>query len=186
MNDADVADESPLPAPADQNERRNSLLSRAIKLREAAAYREACAAFAHLTGEFPDDAEIWFQAAWAHDNAGLETEAAPFYERALALPGLPDAQRADALLGLGSTYRVLGRSEDAMRILQAAVDQYPANNALRVFQAMAEFDSGSPARGFATALTLLVDLARDETIEEYRRPIVEYAAALKAGSRSQR
>jgi hypothetical protein len=43
---------------------------------------------------------------------------------------------------------------------------------------MAEFDSGSPARGFATALKLLVDLAGDEAIEEYRRPIVEYAAAL--------
>jgi hypothetical protein len=61
MNDADVPGESPLPAPSVQHEHRKSLLSQAIKLREAAAYREACTAFALLTGEFPEDAEIWSQ-----------------------------------------------------------------------------------------------------------------------------
>jgi tetratricopeptide (TPR) repeat protein len=166
-----------------QHERRNALLAQAVKLREAAAYPEACAAFADLTMKFPDDAEVWFQCAWAHDNASLEAEAAQFYERALALPGLSDAQRADALLGLGSTYRLLGRSEDAVRVLQAAVDTYPANNALRVFHAMAEFDSGLSTRAFATALRLLLDIAADKTIDEYRRPIAEYAAALEVKSR---
>jgi hypothetical protein len=50
-----------------------------------------------------------------HDRAGRETEAVLSYERAIDL-GLPISELAGALHGLGSTYRALGRYDDASRI----------------------------------------------------------------------
>ena len=73
-----------------------------------------------------------FEEACAHDREGREAEAVPCYEEALRL-GLGDPERARALLGLGSTYRNLGRHDDAVRVLEAAVAEYPGRAELRLF-----------------------------------------------------
>jgi tetratricopeptide (TPR) repeat protein len=67
-----------------------------------------------LVVAYPDDAEINFQTAAVHDNLGLERDSIPFYLRALAqgLSG-PDLERC--VLGLGSTYRVLGEYQRKRR-----------------------------------------------------------------------
>ena len=88
-------------------------LAEAIQLRETgrakqdqAVLEEARTLLLELAAAYPDDAEITFQTAVAHDNLGLSREAVPFYLRALTqgLSG-PDLERA--LMGLGSTYRGL-------------------------------------------------------------------------------
>ena len=89
-------------------------LQEAIQLREEgrakqdlAILEQARTLLFELLAAYPDDAEINFQQAVAHDNSGFGREAIPFYEKALehGLSG-PDLERA--LLGLGSTYRALG------------------------------------------------------------------------------
>ena len=93
-------------------------LAAAVRLRERGELKAARAALLELVAEGSDDAVVHYQTAWAHDVLGLESEAIPFYERALAL-GLHGEERAGALLGLGSTYRTLGRYDDAERTLRA-------------------------------------------------------------------
>ena len=88
-----------------------------------------------------------FEAACAHDREGREAEAAPCYEEALAL-GLGAAERPRALLGLGSTYRNLGRHDDAIRLLETGVAEYPDRSELRLFLALALRSGGRERDAF--------------------------------------
>src|SRR5205807_7963594 len=109
-------------------------VAEAIRLREAGRARqdqamleEARTLLLELSAAYPDDAEITFQTAVAHDNLGLEHESIPFYVRALdqGLSG-PDLERA--LLGLGSTYRGLGEHQKAEETLRRGVREFPDNH----------------------------------------------------------
>jgi predicted Zn-dependent protease len=149
--------------------------SRAIALRDAGELEQSCALLLQLTEEFPEDAELWYQCAWSHDRAGLEDEAVPLYHRAVETPGLSPTHRVEALLGLGSTYRVLGRVNESRQLLSAAVAEFPDHRALRVFLAMTSFDAGQQGAAFGAVLATLVDVADDDSIAEYARPLRLYA-----------
>jgi len=73
-----------------------------------------------------------YQLAWTLDRMGLETDAAPYYEHAIAT-GLAGDDLRGALLGLGSTYRVIGRNADAVRTLAAGVARFSDDGAMRTF-----------------------------------------------------
>ena len=74
-----------------------------------------------LAAEFPDDAEVAYQTAWVHDVLGLEAEAVPFYEHALAGDGLSEEDRRGARLGHASTLRTLGRYPEAVAAFRPLV-----------------------------------------------------------------
>src|ERR1700751_2784556 len=116
-------------------------LEHAIQLREKgrgeqdqSILEEARTLLLALVAAFPGDAEINFQATVVHDNLGLERESIPFYEQALrqGLSG-PDLERC--LLGLGSSYRVLGEYQKAEETLRLGVREFPDNRALKVLLA---------------------------------------------------
>ena len=81
---------------------RDRRLAEAVSLRENGLPEQARPLLVALAVEYPDDAEVQYQAAWVHDYLGLEDDAVPYYERALAL-GLPEPEREGLILGLGST-----------------------------------------------------------------------------------
>lgn len=72
--------------------------------------------------------------ACVHDRLGLEAEAVPFHERCLTGTGLSAQDRRGALLGLGSTHRVLGRYAYAVGTLRRGVAEYPDDGGLRTFR----------------------------------------------------
>lgn len=82
-----------------------------------------------------------YDEACAHDRAGREEEAIPCYEEALRL-GLEDPLRRQALLGLGSSYRNELRHTDAIALLGDAAAEYPDDQALQVFLALALWSGG--------------------------------------------
>ncbi len=159
---------------------RDRELAEAVRLREQGNAEEARARLLTLTEQWPDDAEIAYQTAWAHDVLGLEAEAVPYYERALASGELPDGNRCEALLGLGSTYRVLGRHEDAERTLRQGVAEFPAHGALRAFLSMALFNTGRHEESVRLLLDLLAATSEDPSVRRYRRAIEFYAKDLTA------
>src|SRR5260221_14700897 len=87
-------------------------IAEVARLRDAGLLEASRALALALLAEHPDDTVLNLQAAWTHDTMGLEVEAVPFYERAIAA-GLDGEDLRGALLGLGSTYRVIGREADA-------------------------------------------------------------------------
>ncbi len=152
-------------------------LAQAVAMRDNGDDEEARALLTTLQSERPDDAVVNLQCAWAHDKLGLEAEAVPYYEKALRL-GLADHDLHDALLGLGSTYRALGRYEASLETLDRGVAVFPDDNAMRVFRAMALYNNGRHKEASETLLRLLVDTTGDEAIGRYHGALDEYAADL--------
>jgi tetratricopeptide (TPR) repeat protein len=166
-------------AAAAARDRRDQALAQAVRLREGGQVEEARTQLLALGREWPDDAEVAYQTAWAHDRLGLEAAAAPFYEHALR-NGLAAEHRIGAYVGLGSTYRVLGRYEQARSTLERGLGEFPGNAALRTFLAMTLYNLGAARDGLALALTVLAETSSDPGVEGYRRAITYYADDLDA------
>ncbi|MFE4588424.1 tetratricopeptide repeat protein [Streptomyces laurentii] len=159
---------------------RDIRLTEAVALRTAGRREEARDLLVALADRHPDDAEIAYQTAWAHDVLGLEADAVPYYERALAAgpDSLGAEDRGGAFLGLGSTYRVLGRYDDAVATLRRGAEEFPEDGALRAFLAMALFNAGEAHDSVRTLLRLLVESSEDPSVQRYRSAIAYYAEDL--------
>ncbi len=152
-------------------------LAQAIRLREEGRLEESRTLLMELVAAHPDDARVNFQTAWAHDRLGLEREAVPYYERALAL-GLDGDDLAGALLGLGSTYRALGEYERAVATLRRAAEAFPERCIMEVFLAMALYNAGEHREAMERLLRALAETSSDESIRRYQRAIAFYADKL--------
>ena len=153
------------------------LLAEAVAMREAGQVEEAKRLLLDLHTQSPDDPIINLQCAWAHDKLGLEAEAVPFYEAAVRL-GLDGEDLRSALLGLGSTYRTLGRYDDALATLTRGIETFPDDRSMQVFRAMALYNNGKPKEACQVLLQIVSDTTSDEGIRSYRAAIDIYAADL--------
>lgn len=157
---------------------RDRRLAEAVSLRESGQPEQARPLLNALAAACPDDAEVQYQTAWVHDVLGLEAEAVPYYERALAL-GLPEPEREGLVLGLGSTYRNVGRIADSLALLERGVLAYPANHAMRCFLALTRLANDEPREALALAFDVILNTSTDPTIERYRRSLSEYREELR-------
>ncbi|MBC9717478.1 tetratricopeptide repeat protein [Streptomyces sp. TRM66268-LWL] len=159
---------------------RDQQLRAAVRLREQGQREEAREMLVALAEQYPDDVEVACQTAWVHDALGLEAEAVPYYVTAVSAPGLSPEDRAGSLLGLGSTYRALGRYAEAVATLEAACAEFPEDTALQTFFAMALHNVGRGKEGMELLLTLLATTSSDPQIASYRPALEEYAKDLDA------
>ncbi|MEY9858765.1 putative Zn-dependent protease [Catenulispora sp. GAS73] len=162
------------------DEDRDARLAEAVALRTAGEPEQARQLLVVLSAEFPADAEVAYQTAWVHDVLGLEVEAVPFYERALAGQGLSGDDKRGALLGYGSTLRGLGRYPEAVEVFRRGIVEFPEDNALRTFCAMALYNVGEHHDAMRTLLEVLAATSSDPGIQRYRRAIEHYATDLDA------
>ncbi|MGW0806106.1 tetratricopeptide repeat protein [Nonomuraea sp. NPDC002799] len=151
---------------------RDGELARAVRLREEGAHEQARAVLVELARRHPEDAEVAYQTAWAHDVLGLEAAAVPYYEQALAGPGLSDGDRLGVYTGLGSTLRVLGRYAEALETFTRGLAEFPEDAGLRTFMAMALHNAG---RSGEAVSVLLKVVAESDRSGPYRRAIAYYA-----------
>ncbi|MEU0298060.1 tetratricopeptide repeat protein [Streptomyces sp. NPDC006175] len=159
-------------------QKKDELLAEAVRLREEGHPEQARERLLSLTASFPDAADVAYQTAWAHDVLGLEAEAVPYYERSLQGDGLTDEERRGALLGLGSTYRVLGRFGQAVETLRRGVAEFPDDGALKTFLSMALFNTGEHHEAMQLLLCLLAATSESPGVQRYRPAIEHYAADL--------
>jgi len=159
-------------------------LAEAIQLRETgrakqdqAILEEARTLLLDLVAAYPDDAEITFQTAVVHDNLGLERESIPFYVRALE-QGLFGPNLERAYLGLGSTYRGLGKYQKAEETFRRGVKEFPDNRALQVFLAMTLYNTQQYKEAMELVLTNLLETTSDEKLQYFKRPLFYYASHL--------
>jgi tetratricopeptide (TPR) repeat protein len=152
-------------------------LAKAVELREGGDLEQARALLLELRAERPDDAQVALQTAWVHDSLGYEEEAVGHYEAALA-GELSDDELRPLLLGLGSTYRTLGRDEDSDRTFREAIERFPDFRPLRVFHAMTEYNLGRPREAVRALIEVLLETTSDPQILRYRRSLGAYAEDL--------
>ncbi len=152
-------------------------IEEAIRLRNSGEPDEALTRLRALHELNPDHSELNLQMAWTLDGLGEESEAVPFYESALS-GDLGDDDAMNALRGLGSTLRALGRYQEAASVLNDAVRRFPDDRALQVFDALALYNVGEAKKACENMLLLLIDTTSDERIQTYQSALSEYAADL--------
>jgi tetratricopeptide (TPR) repeat protein len=154
------------------------LAAKARKSEGEAGMEAARLLLAALAHEFPDQAEAQVEAAYIHDALGREAEAIFYYEQALRI-GLTGIEDPPAVhLGLGSSYRTLGRYDEARAVLEQACRLFPDDRALRVFLAMVHYNVGESSAAMATLLTIIAETAEDARIRAYAGAIAFYADRL--------
>lgn len=149
-------------------------LATAVRLREDGRLEEARQLLLELRSESPDDARIAVQTAWVHDSMGFEEEAVAHYEAAIA-GDLSDDELRGALLGLGSTYRALGRDDESEETFRRGIERFPDFAALRVFRAMTLYNLGRAHEAVRELIHVLLETSSDPGIERYRRSLGAYA-----------
>lgn len=144
-------------------------MSRAGKNDEAIAHLRA------LVDDFPDNPRAYFEYGGAFDSAGYESEAITHYNHALEL-GLPAEYLPQIYLQLGSSLRNVGRLDEAVAMLQKAVNEYPERPSLKVFLALAQESAGRTHDALTTLFELAVSHAETADMKRYARSIHAYIA----------
>lgn len=157
--------------------RKDESLRGAIELRLSGQAEKAREILLKLVEAYPDDAEVNYQTAWVHDILGCEREAVPFYVQAIEL-GLKGEDLEGALLGLGSTYRTLGKYEQAETTLRRGLKEFPQKRVFQIFLAMTLYNLERNHEAMELLLTNIVETTTDESILGYRRAILLYATQL--------
>jgi len=152
-------------------------------LRRAGRHDEARDLAVELASQAPDDAELQFEAAWVHDFVGQEAEAVPYYLSALSGNLRPELLRR-AYLGLGSTYRTIGKFAEAERVLTEGLARFPDANEMKVFLAMVSHNLGRSKQAVEMLLSLLAETSADQNIQSYREAIAFYTHDIDAATSS--
>ena len=146
-----------------------------LALRRAGQHEEACSLAVRLAAQAPHDAELQYETACVHDYLGREAQAVAFYLAALSGGELSAEHLRSAYLGLGSTYRALGRYADAERTLREGLARFADAAELKAFLAMALHNLGRSKEAVELLLTLLAQTSADVDIQSYREALLFYA-----------
>lgn len=119
-----------------------------------------------LLEEYPDDPLVLFEVGGAYDVMGLESEAIPYYERAID-EGLEGPELLECLICLGITHRVIGDFQEAVDALEQAVDDFPDDNSSKTFLALAYYSNEQYSEAVQLLLDLLLRTTNDEQILSY-------------------
>jgi tetratricopeptide (TPR) repeat protein len=152
-------------------------LQRAIAYRKSGNLEESKELLLQLVVIEPENAVILYQCAWTHDALGLEKEAVPFYTKALK-NGLEGENRKGALLGLGSTYRTLGKYQLAMETLQKGIEEFPNSPEFHIFLAIVLYNKKEYHQSVGLLLKKLVELSDHDAIKRYEKAITYYSEHL--------
>ncbi|MEI5905900.1 tetratricopeptide repeat protein [Bacillus spongiae] len=152
-------------------------MERAIFLRKEGKQKESNQILVKLVKEYSNDPVVNYQCAWSFDVLGEESQAVPYYERAIKL-GLSGSDLEGAFLGLGSTYRTLGEYEKSEEVLRKGMELFPENQVLRIFYAMTLYNINKHSEAMKILLQSIADTTSDEEILRYKRAIRFYSDKL--------
>ena len=125
-----------------------------------------------LYDKYPDDPEINFLLARINDRLGKENEAIPYY--IFAIDNGLEENLLGAYIGLGSTYRSIGKYDEAAQVFKKAKQYFPEAKVLTVFEAMTFYNLGKNNEAVSGLIKLILDDTTDEEIIKYSRALSYY------------
>jgi len=155
----------------------DSKVEQALSLRKAGQLAASNRLFIALVKDDPTNAYLLYQCAWSYDAMGDESQAVPYYEKAIAA-GLSDDDLQGAIIGLGSTFRTLGNYEKSKEILMQGVDLFPTNKAIQVFLAMTLYNLQDHHRSMELLLKALIETTENEELVAYKNAISYYSSRM--------
>lgn len=141
-------------------------IEEARELRRDDELEESQAMLLELMERFPDHPLVLFEVGGSYDVLGEEEMAVPYYRQSIAA-GLQGDDLHECLVCLGSSLRVLGETDEAVSMLDQAVDEFPDRNSGRVFLALAQYSNGEADLAVSNLLSLLLKTTSDEDILAY-------------------
>jgi tetratricopeptide (TPR) repeat protein len=130
-----------------------------------------------LDRRYPNVAEINYQLAWTCDVLGRSAEALPYYEKAVAL-GLAPNELSGALIGLGSTLRVVGKFDRSAEVLMSGRAQFPGNREFDAFLALTRHAQDRHGDALRLLIDALCDTTEDPGLLAYQRALRHAASEL--------
>jgi tetratricopeptide (TPR) repeat protein len=118
-----------------------------------------------------------YQIACTYDRVGKERKAIPFYQKAIQ-QGLIGDELKSAYLGMGSSYRAIGRYAPANQTFRKGIKRFPEDNAMKVFYAMNLFNLKKYQQAMEILLNLIVLTSHDKQIQNYQTGIEFYSNKL--------
>lgn len=149
-------------------------IEQAIIFRNNGMKKESNELLLQLVEKYPNNASIHYQCGWSFDVLGEETEAIPFYEKAIEL-GLPNNELEGAFIGLGSTYRALGEYEKSKQVFMRGIALFPNNKAIQVFYAITLYNLSEHSNATELLLDVLLETTDDKQILAYEKALKFYS-----------
>lgn len=148
-------------------------IEKARNLRRADDLETSQELLLELLEEYPNDPLVLFEVGGAYDVMGEVEMAIPYYRQAIGA-GLDGDDLQECLICLGSSLRVIGESDEAVSILEQAVDEYPGRNSGRAFLALGYYSNGEYDKAVSLLLSLLIETTSDEDIQNYADALEYY------------
>ncbi|MCA9932274.1 MAG: tetratricopeptide repeat protein [Ardenticatenaceae bacterium] len=148
-------------------------IQRAKELRHEDKLEESQELLLDLLTEYPDDPTTLFEVGGSYDVLGEVLTANEFYQKALD-EGLDGPDRQECLICLGINFRGIGDADTAVSILEDAAKQFPDNNSIRAFLALAYYSDGQDDFAVQTLLDLLLQTTKDASILDYTDTLEYY------------
>lgn len=152
-------------------------LKHAVSLREGKNFIDSNKLMLELVTTYPEDAYINYQCAWSFDSLGEEAAAVPYYEKAIN-GNLDPLDLENAYLGLGSTYRTIGKFEKSEETFLKGISLFPNNQALQVFYAMTLYNLAEHQHAMSILLEIITKTPTDSSVLMYQEAINFYADKL--------
>lgn len=154
-----------------------TVINQAIVLRKEEKYQESRALLTTLLDDNSYAAIAHLHIAWSYDNEGKEQKAIEHYLSSLS-GMLSSIERFDALFGLASTYRSIGKYSEALNYFEQVINEYPSFIEVQPFYAMCLYNLGRHKEATSLLLNLIVSTTNSDAIKEYQRAISLYAQDL--------
>ncbi|MDR3430544.1 MAG: tetratricopeptide repeat protein [Rouxiella aceris] len=143
------------------------------KLKRLGRYEDALQNALGMLSKKTQHPQLLYKVASLYDVLGQEQQAIPFYQAAIQHK-LSGQDLQDAYLGLGSTYRALGRYQESLATFDAALALFPEAKDLKMFRAMTLYNLGHCKQAVSQLLIMLTEESCAEDISRYRRAIIHY------------
>lgn len=148
-------------------------IARAKKLRQEDELEASQELLLNLLAEHPNDPLVLYEVGGSYDVIGEESEAIPYYQRAINA-GLDGDDLQECLVCLGSSQRNIGNFDEAVETLEKVVNQFPDDNSGKVFLALAYYSDGREDEAVRQLLELLLETTNDENVLKYADPLDYY------------
>ncbi|MEX3747125.1 tetratricopeptide repeat protein [Lysinibacillus xylanilyticus] len=153
----------------------------ALQLRRQGQLQESKQMFLTLLSNDQLNPSLHYECARSFDILAEETEAMPFYEKAIEL-GLPDEELEDAFVKLGSIYRTHERFLEAKKLYQEAMRKFPKKEQMTIFYAMALYNLGEHAEAMGFLIDNIAYTSTNQDILKYYRTITYLGNRLDSSS----
>lgn len=144
-----------------------------IELRSKKEYIKAKEKMENILSKDPNNAYYNYQMAWCLDNLGLEHEAIHYFHKSIN-NNLELIYLKDAYIGLGSTYRSIGKYKEAEHILNEGLTKFDDSPVLKIFLAITQYNMNNNQKSVSLLIDTLLTNVENTEIHEYKNALKFY------------